>query len=226
MRAKLTKINELRKSQDSARQAKIAELRQSLAPLIDDLRRAGYKIHSLDELRRSGKRYESAIPILLQWLRRLSSPDAKEGIVRALSVPWAKPTAGPVLVEEFKETPREAEALRWAIGNALEVVVTPSLLDGIADIVSRKGNGTARQMAVLSLGKIRHPRSIALLIDLLNVDQVACHAIMALRKLKALEALDHLERFVDHPQAWIRNEAKKAIAATMKYNPPKVGLEH
>jgi HEAT repeat protein len=219
-------MNELRKSQDSARQAKIAELRQSLAPLIDDLRRAGYKIDSLDELRRSGKRYESAIPILLQWMRHLSSPDAKEGIVRALSVPWAKPTAGPVLVEEFKETPREAEALRWAIGNALEVVVTPSLLDGIADIVSRKENGTARQMAVLSLAKIRHPRSIAVLIDLLNDDQVAGHAIMALRKLKALEALDHLERFVDHPQAWIRNEAKKAIAAIMKYNPPKVGLGH
>jgi hypothetical protein len=217
-------MNETPKNQDAARQAKIAEVKQALTPVIDDLRSAGYKLYSLDELRRSGKRYESAIPILLQWLPRLSSPDAKEGIVRALSVPWAKPAAGPVLVAEFYEAPPEAEALRWAIGNALEVVVTPSLLDRIIDIVSRKEGGTARQMAVLSLAKIKNPKSVAVLIQLLNDDQVAGHAIMALRKLKAPEALDHLERFVDHPQTWVRNEAKKAIAAIMKHiPPPKVG---
>jgi hypothetical protein len=217
-------MNETPKSQDAARQAKIAAVKQALTPVIEDLRGVGYKIYSLDELRRSGKRYESAIPILLQWLPRLSCPDAKEGIVRALSVPWAKPTAGPVLIEEFHEAPPEAEALRWAIGNALEVVVTPSLLEGIVSIVSRKEGGTARQMAVLSLAKIKDPKSVEVLIRLLNDDQVAGHAIMALRKLKATEALDHLERFVDHPQAWVRNEAKKAIAAIMKYHPPKIGL--
>ena len=210
---------------ESTRQAKTAELKKALDPVIRDLRSAGCDMHSLDELRRSGKGYESAVPILLRWLPRLSNPDAKEGVVRALSVPWAKPTAGPALLAEFEKAPAEADALRWAIGNALEVVATPDLLDRIIRIVKRKENGTARQMLVLSLAKIRDPKSISVLIELLDDEDVVGHAAMALRKLKAPEALNHLERFVDHPQAWIRNEAKKAIAAIMKQNPPKMGLE-
>jgi hypothetical protein len=179
-------------SKDDRRMEAIAKTRQELAPVIKDLQQAGYKFNSLDDLRDSGLKYQSAIPILLFWLPQVPSPDSKESIVRALSVPWAKPAAGPVLLGEFEKAPKHAELLRWAIGNALEVVAEPSLASKIIELVKDKDNGSARDMAVLALGKIRQPKVIEALIELLDDEEVAGHAIMALRKLKAVESLDYL----------------------------------
>ena len=207
------------------REKKIKEHKEALAPVIEDLHKVGYDAQTLDNLRRSGTKYDAAIPVLLYWLPLVSLPDAKESIVRTLSVPWAKPDAGPKLIAEFEKTPKDEnvaswDALRWAIGNALEVLAEPSLLQKLIEIVTNKQNGKAREMFVLALAKIRDPRSVEVLIQLLDDEQVAGHAIMALRKLKAPRALDHLERFVDHPKAWVRNEAQKAIAIIMKAPTP------
>jgi HEAT repeats len=210
------------KEREEARQCRIGAQREALVAVIDELRNAGYQISSLDELRRSGQRYVSAVPVLLNWLPRVGSPDAKESIVRTLSVPWAKPEAGSILLNEFEKAPKEAESLRWSIGNALEVLAVPSLLERVVEIVGRKENGKAREMFVLALARIRNPRSVEVLIKLLDDEEVAGHAVVALRKLKAPEALDHLERFTNHQQRWIRNEAKKAIANIMKAHPPKL----
>jgi len=151
---------------DDRRLEAIAKTRQELAPVIEDLHHAGYKFNSLDDLRNSGLKYESAIPILLFWLTRVPSPDSKESIVRSLSVPWAKPAAGPVLVGEFEKAPKHAELLRWAIGNALEAVAEPGLANRIIELVKDKDNGSAREMAVLALGKIRQPKVVQTLIEL------------------------------------------------------------
>jgi HEAT repeat protein len=45
----------------------------------------------------------------------------------------------------------------------------------------------------------------------LDDEDVAGHAVDALGRLRAPEALSHLDRFLQHPKAWIRKEAKKAI---------------
>lgn len=214
--------DELIREREERRQRNIREIRESLAPVVADLQAAGYNVENLDQLRRSGVRYESAVPILLVWLPQVNSSLGKGSIVRALSVPWARPAAGPVLISEFENTPKEAESLRWSIGSALEVLAEPSLLPRIIEIVTNQENGKSREMFVLALGKIRNPRSTEVLIKLLDDEQVAGHAVMALRKLKAPEALDHLERFTRNPQSWIRNEAKKAIAGIMKAHPPKL----
>jgi hypothetical protein len=198
--------------------------KKELAPLLDQLRQAGYEIHSLDELRRSGKSYRSAVPILVNWLSQVKSAHAKESIVRTLSVPWAKPVAGPILIDEFENAPKEAEGLRWSIGNALEVVAEPTLLERLTRIVTNKENGKSREMFVVALAKIPDPRTTSVLIKLLDDNQVAGHAIMALRKLRAPEALDYLEKFTKHSQSWIRNEARKAIASIMKAHPPNLGI--
>ena len=80
--------------------------------------------HPCYELRHSGTKYKSAIPVLLRWLPKVAYSSLKEDIIRTLSVPWAKPEATPILLEEFKniEDPT-GTGLRWVIGNALEVLV-------------------------------------------------------------------------------------------------------
>ncbi len=215
-------MSEMTAKREAKRQRSIEEMRQALAPLMEELCGIGYNVGSLDELRRSGKKYDSAIPTLLSWLPRISSTEAKESIVRTLSVPWARPKAGPVLIREFERAPKEAEGLRWSIGNALEVVAEPSLLEKLIEIVTNGENGKPREMVVLALSKIRDPRSVEVLIGLLDDEQVAGHAVMALRKLKAPQALHHLVKFADHPRAWIRNEAKKAITIITKNEAAKL----
>ena len=200
---------------------RVAELASKLQPVDKSLEAIGYNLRLLSILRGSRKKYDSAIPILLEYLQQISSADAKLVIVSALAVPWAGSNVGPVLVREFEKAPKEQEHLRWTIANALEAVAQPSLLEKIIEIATNKENGKAREMVVLALGKFRDPRSVSVLIKLLNDDQVAGHAIKALGKLKAKEALDHLAKFTDHPQ-WVRSEAEKAIARIMKAHPPNL----
>ena len=75
---------------EEKRQAGIQHHRVTSQPVLDELKQAGFDVASLDELRRSGVAYRTAIPILLKWLPLISDPDVKESIVRTLSVPWAK----------------------------------------------------------------------------------------------------------------------------------------
>ncbi|MBN2394562.1 MAG: HEAT repeat domain-containing protein, partial [Anaerolineae bacterium] len=63
-----------------------------------------------------------------------------------------------------------------------------------------------------ALGNMKDARAIGVLIELLDDEEVAGHALMALCKLAPPEARSAIERFTDHPRTWIRNEAKRALA--------------
>jgi HEAT repeat protein len=63
---------------------------------------------------------------------------------------------------------------------------------------------------------MKNRRAEDVLIDLLDDDEVAGHAIIALRKLKSKKAYPAIKRFLTHPKAWVRNEAKKALAKVDK----------
>jgi HEAT repeat protein len=67
-------------------------------------------------------------------------------------------------------------------------------------------------MVVVGLAKLKDPRAVPLLVELLEDEEVAGHAVMALRKMGATPARSSVERFLQDPRAWVRSEAKKAIA--------------
>lgn len=193
------------------RRRRVEEYREAAAPLLAELAAAGFDVASVTALRRQGAEWRGAIPILLAWLPRVGNADVKEDIVRALSVPFAKPAAAPALVAEFRRADPAQEALRWAIGNALEVVADDSVLDDVVEIVRDRRNGTSREMFAVALGNMRGPRVVDVLIGLLDDPEVAGHAIMGLGKLGARPARGEVERFLDHPKSWIRKAARKAI---------------
>ncbi len=146
---------------------------------------------------------------MINWLPKVDNQDVKEAIIRALSVPWAKGTkAVGLLLDEFgKGDP----LLRWAVGNALSVVADDSVFEDIVHLVTDRRHGKAREMLAVALGNMKDPRAVDVLIELLEDDEVAGHALIALRKLKAEKARPHIERFLNHPKTWVRNEAKKAL---------------
>lgn len=201
---------------EKQRRAAIAEHARVTEPIIAELRTLGFDIATLDELRRSGKNYSRAVPVLLNWLPKVQGLDVKESIIRTLSVPWAKGTATRAVLDEFYKVPSEAMNFRWAVGNAMEVIADNSVADEILEIVGNPSNGMARQMFVLALGKIGSRASIPVLLKLLEQDEVAGHAVEALGKLQAVEATGELQRLAAHGKPWVRKAAVKALAQIAK----------
>jgi HEAT repeats len=187
-----------------------------MQPIIDELKQIGLSFDSLDALRRSGTTYKVAIPVLLKWLPVVTDVHAKESIVRTLSVPWAKPVAAAPLIAEFQRIADSTSGLKWVIGNALAVTADESVLDAITALVRDRQNGKAREMLVIALGNMKGPHVVDLLVELLRDDEVAGHALVALGKQRAQAARPFIEQFLNHPKAWVRSEAKKAIAKLNK----------
>lgn len=188
---------------------------ESAGALLAELAEAGFPVGSLTELRTSGVRYRAAVPVLLRWLPAVSDRHVKEDLVRALSVPWARPVAARPLIEEFERVDERVDpagtGLRWAIGNALSIVADDSVFDDLVRLVEDRTFGRARQMVVVGLGQSKRPEAVGVLVGLLDDEDVSGHVVKALAKLGVEEARPALERMVSDPRAWVRNEARKAL---------------
>jgi HEAT repeat protein len=188
------------------------EFRRDASPLLAELQEAGLPTEDFGRfttLRPMAFDFEGAVPILLRWLPRIENPWVKEAIVRSLTTRFAKPVAAPVLIEEFRRTPTDQAALKWAMGNALDVVADQSFIDELLGLVGDPGHGAARQMIVLRLGRARKdPRVVDALLPLLEEEDVTMPAISALRQQLGPErARSHVARLLDHPSERIRTIA-------------------
>ena len=126
------------KVEDRKRQARLEVLRQDQAPLLEDLRAAGFDVKSVWELfnRQEPWRtdvpipaYQEAIPILSKHLDRRYHFTVREGIVRALTVREGR-VAFDRLVDEFRRT-RDSSAAEQE--QAVELVSA-----GVGDLLSRE----------------------------------------------------------------------------------------
>jgi HEAT repeat protein len=116
-------------------------------------------------------------------------------------------------IAEFRNAPFDQPlGIKWAAGNALAEVADDRVFDDLVELATDKHHGRAREMVAVALGNMRNPRAVDVLVDLLADEEVAGHAIMALGKLKAVTARPHIERFLQHPKAWVRREATRALA--------------
>jgi len=185
-------------------------------PILAELAAAGYEARSLADLRHSGLRYRDGVAVLLDWLQRVTDRRVKEEIVRALAVPWAKPAAARPMIGEFRRVDVSVDptgtGLRWTIGNALDVLADDSVFEDLVELACDRRYGKARQMIVLGLGKSRRPEVIEVLLGLVDDPDVDGHVVKALGKLKAPAARPALARKLGDQRAWVRGEARKALA--------------
>jgi len=183
-------------------------------PIVEKLTDAGYSVRSLAELRHSGVRYRKAIPIMVAALLQTADPKVQMELVRALSVPWAKPDATGPLIEFFQRIEDgTGSSLRWAVGNALDVTWDDARFDDLVKLARDRRYGRAREMLVLGFARSERLEAGTFLIELLDDSTVSGHAVKALRKLKVPAARDGLEAMLDDERAWVRKEAKLALAA-------------
>jgi hypothetical protein len=195
-------------------QAHITAYQREVAPILVDLARLGIHVDSLDPLINTAMDYRVAIPLLISWLPQVSYPPVKESLARALTLKEAKGVAARPLVEEYRNVPGEEESsLKWAIGNALSMVADDTVYTDIVELVRDKRHARDREMLAIALGNMKNPQAVDVLIELLDDEQVAGHALMGLRKLAPPEARSKVEPFLNHPKTWVRKEAQLALKA-------------
>lgn len=182
-----------------------------MEPVIADLSQAGFQVERISDLRNKHLNYKRAIPILLHWLTKMENRDIKSELVSTLGTRFAKPTAAPILIEEFKRAPDDLH-FKWAIADSLSFVADDSVYDEIVTPVRNKKHGKSREIFALTLANMHNPQAIDVLVDLLSDEDVAGHTIMALGRLKAEKAKPFIEPFLQHDKSWIRREAKRALA--------------
>ncbi|MEL6340577.1 MAG: HEAT repeat domain-containing protein [Myxococcota bacterium] len=190
----------------------IARNEADATPILKELEAVGLKVDSVADLFNRKMDYRRAIPILTSWLHKISNANVKQDLIRALSVKWAKQSA-PLLVVEFERAyDPKGTGLRWAIGNALEVLASDKIADQMIRLATDRRYGRAREMVVLGLGRLKNDeRVVDVLLALLDDKDVAGHAVMALGRLGAQRAKQPLERFAQDERQWVRREAEKAL---------------
>lgn len=177
-----------------------------------ELQKVGVFINDIYDLVNTNKPYPTAVPVLLNLLQKgIEHIGTKEGVVRALAVKEAIGQAGPILILEYNKTPKNKTMLRWAIGNTIYVTITEDDVESILPIVQDKENGMSRQMFVAALGKVKSEKIETVLIRLLSDDEVAPHALDALGRLKSKKAQEKIKSLLNHPNALIKKEARKAL---------------
>lgn len=177
--------------------------------LLREIRDSRVEIASINDLLKINNKYNDLVPILLRHLQEIDDENDKEFIVRCLGVRGFSEASKPLICEFYKS---KNITFKWAIGNTLSIIRDKDVLPDLLRIVKENEHGIARQMIVIYLGVFKKDENIKnILIELLNDDDVAGQAIMAIRKIGDVELVKHVEPLIEHEKTWIRNEAKKTI---------------
>lgn len=178
----------------------------------------GITVDSVYDLVNTRTLHADAVPVLVEWLPKAKNDRMKEGIARALSFQGAGEEAVHVLLAEFESNDLDSlhmQSAKWAIGNAICEVASPSMLEDLCRLVLDERHGSARQMLAIAVGKtgkVAKDQALKVLLQLLEDPMVQGHALSGLGHLRHEASRSAIQPFLDHQKAWIREEARKALA--------------
>jgi hypothetical protein len=146
------------------RQKREAEYQRAEAPLVDDLRAAGFQVQSAWDLVNTASSYPDALPILLAHLPRSYPAPVREGIARALAVPETRTLGWGVLTRLYRE--EADERVKCGIAAAIAAASADEVLDDVISLVRDPRNGSSRVLLLSALDRSAAPRARATLVDL------------------------------------------------------------
>jgi hypothetical protein len=128
--------------------------------------------------------FERAAPIIIEWLPRVLDTHVKDAMVRSLADQPAAQGEGTrrLLAEFVRPEHAGAHSFKWAIGNTVATLARADDADAIIAVLRDRGHASSRQMLCDALVRTRDPRRIDVLIELIDEDNLAGHAIVALRQ--------------------------------------------
>lgn len=155
--------------------------------------------------------YRAATPILLACLDQVRDPGVLEAVVRSLSTKAGRGIAVAPLLDLFRKTPNEQFALKWAIGNALDVVARREDLPSIY-VLAIDHSHVGRSMLVGMLWRVTEPDPVPALRALIADPDCAFAAMSSLRrKLTPEEARSVIGPLTDDTNEKVRNAARENL---------------
>ena len=144
-------------------QKRVAEYRVAEAPLVADLRAAGYQVQSAWDLVNTPGSYPTAVPILLAHLPRPYPPAVREGIARALAVREA--SCGWEVLTRLYRDEQEGRA-KDGLAVAIAAAANDELIGDVIVLARDRSQGPSRVLLLGALKRSKDPRARAALIDL------------------------------------------------------------
>lgn len=134
-------------------EARAAEWRRAEAPLVEELREAGFEVDSAWDLVNTATPYPAALPILLAHLGRSYPDRVREGIARALAVRDAK-FGWVTLVRLYREEEAGTDA-KDGLAVALAAASDDEVVDEVISLARDRAHGGSRLLLLRGLKRAR-----------------------------------------------------------------------
>jgi HEAT repeat protein len=158
----------------------------------------------------------AAVPVLLQWLPRISNEMVKDTIVRRLRTPAAKKVAVDALLAEF--TSAHNDGYKWVVGDALAYVADAHSYPDLVELAADRRHGKGRQMLIDMLWRVKTDRADEVLLAALTDPDVTLQAVSALRRRLGNEAArPHIAGLTDHADPHVRDAARRHLKRVDKH---------
>jgi hypothetical protein len=169
-----------REEREAELQRKAADWRQAEAPLIEELRSAGFTADSAWDLVNTATPYPAALPILLDHLQRPYPDRVREGIARALAVPDAK-FGWDVLTRLYRQEPKGTDA-KDGLAVALAATADDEVVDDLMLLADDTRHGKSRVLLLSALARSDDERARAALGELQADPELAAEAQRLLKQ--------------------------------------------
>lgn len=170
-----------RERQEAERNRRETEYRLAEAPLVDELRAAGFQVQSAWDLVNTAVPYPKAVPILLAHLPQDYPPAVREGIARALAVREAS-RGWEVLTQLYRD--EQEVRVKDGLAVAIAAAANDELIGDVILLARDKRQGPSRVLLLSALERSADPRARSALIELATDPELAKEIQVILRRLK------------------------------------------
>jgi hypothetical protein len=163
------------------RQKRAEEWRGAEAPLVAELKAAGFVVASVWDLVNTPGTYPTAVPILLEHLPRQYPAAVREGIARALAVPEAK-TGWELLLCLYRD--EHEGRVKDGLAVAIAAVADGDVLEDVIALAGDVRHGPSRLLLLSALERSRDERTRSALKELEADPELQREIRVILRRLK------------------------------------------
>lgn len=171
-----------REEEERERRRKQAEWRQAEAPLVDELREAGFQVDSAWDLVNTSTPYPEALPILLEHLERRYPDRVREGIARALAVRDAK-FGWETLTRLYRQEEAGTDA-KDGLAVAIAAAADDDAIGELIALAQETTHGKSRILLLSALARSQDPRARSALRELEADAELATEVRRILRRLE------------------------------------------
>lgn len=151
-----------------------------------------------------------AMPVLLEWLPRVSSERVREAMVRHLAVKTGRSQPADTLIGEYRR-PGSAD-YKWVVADSLALACTRQHFAAITELAADSSQGISRQPLIGMLWRVKTPAADQVLLDALGSPDTALAAMTALRRRQgSTQARQHITPLLTHPDQRVRRAARQQL---------------